>query len=159
MRFFVPFLLLPIIEIGLFVTLGAWLGLWVTLLIVILSAVLGIYLIRQQGLGALAKMRGARAGLADPLTFVASGLFVVVSGILLILPGFSTDTLGLILFLPPVRRAIIGALASRVVVGKPRQNTPDYSGRDASEDVIDAEYHEVSTPQKSFAPKQAPRKD
>ena len=53
MWLFVAFLLVPLIEIGLFIQIGGWIGLWPTLGIVVLTAILGTYLVRSQGLMAL----------------------------------------------------------------------------------------------------------
>lgn len=108
-----PILALPLIEIALFVTVGAWLGLWLTLAIVLGSALLGVQVLRQQGLGAVQEFqRGGQT--ADPLSPLAHGALKTIAGLLLILPGFLTDTLGLLLLIPQVRNLAIALLASRV---------------------------------------------
>ena len=105
----------PLIEIGLFVTLGAELGLALTLAWVVLTGVAGVLLLR--GL-ALAGQRGLRAGLQeglqDPLSPVAHKALMAVGGVLLILPGFFTDALGLLLLLPPVRGLLIRQMGRRL---------------------------------------------
>ncbi len=106
-------LALPLVEIALFVTLGSALGLGLTLVWVILSGVLGVALLRRVALSG--RLRDEfREGLQDPLSPVANRALVGVAAVLLILPGFFTDTLGLILLLPPVRGLIIRMLARRV---------------------------------------------
>ena len=108
-------LALPLVEIGLFVTLGAKLGLWLTLGWVVLTGVLGVLLLKSMAMaGGETLRRGFREGLQDPLSPLAHRALVGVAAVLLILPGFFTDTLGLVLLLPPVRALIIKGLAGRM---------------------------------------------
>jgi UPF0716 protein FxsA len=147
-----PLLLLPIIEIGLFVTLGAWLGLWLTLAIVVLTGFFGAYLIRSQGVNALGQLQSARTNLQNPLSPIANGLMSVVAGVLLMLPGFFTDTLGLVLLIPPVRRAIISGISSRMMIRPTNRGfaedatdwtDPMHPRGKATGDIIDGDYYEV----------------
>lgn len=108
-------LALPLVEIGLFVTLGAKLGLWLTLGWVVLTGVLGVLLLKSMALaGGETLRRGFQEGLQDPLSPLAHRALVGVAAMLLILPGFFTDALGLVLLLPPVRALIIKGLAGRM---------------------------------------------
>jgi UPF0716 protein FxsA len=109
---FALFLGLPLVEIALFVTVGAWLGLWTTLAIVIGTGLLGLWLIRRQGDRARTDLRAAMMARSNPGPALASDTLVVVAGMLLILPGFFTDTLGALLLLPPVQRGVL-AYATR----------------------------------------------
>lgn len=105
----------PLVEIGLFVTLGAKLGLWLTLTWVILTGVLGAVLLKGLALGGRATLRrGFQDGLHDPLSPLAHRALVGLAAVLLILPGFFTDALGLVLLLPPVRVLIIKGMAGRI---------------------------------------------
>lgn len=105
----------PLIEIGLFVTLGAKLGLWLTLAWVLLTGVLGVLLLKGTALASRQTLQeGFREGLHDPLSPLAHRALVGVAAVLLILPGFFTDALGLILLLPPVRALIIRGVAGRM---------------------------------------------
>lgn len=124
----------PLLEIGLFVVVGGWLGLWATLAWVILSAMLGIGLIRGLGMGALREVRGG-GGIAA-LQPMAHSALIMLSGMLLILPGFFTDFVGVLLLLPFVRTALIAVLAARVLLH-------GFAPRDAQTDWVDAEYEEV----------------
>jgi UPF0716 protein FxsA len=103
----------PLIEISLFVTLGAWLGLGPTLAIVVGTALFGMWLIRRQGERARNDFRAAVMSRQNPASDLAADALNVVSGVLLVLPGFFTDALGLLLLLPPVRRAVVAYLAGR----------------------------------------------
>jgi UPF0716 protein FxsA len=98
---------LPLIEISLFVTLGAWLGLWVTLAIVVGTAILGLWLIRSQGERAQRDLKTALQTRSNPARALASDVLTVVAGALLVLPGFFTDACGLLLLLPPVQHALM----------------------------------------------------
>jgi UPF0716 protein FxsA len=110
-----PVLLLvwPLVEIALFVTVGSAIGLWATLAVVIGTGVLGVWLIRRQGLHAGERLRQAMAARRDPGTGLAETVLGLGSGILLILPGFLTDVLGGLLLIPAVRRWLAAALARR----------------------------------------------
>jgi UPF0716 protein FxsA len=107
-------LALPLVEIGLFVTLGAKLGLWLTLAWVILTAVLGVLLLKGVSMGGRGLRRGLQDGIHDPLSPIMHRTLVGVAAVLLILPGFFTDALGVLLLLPPVRSLIIRLLAERL---------------------------------------------
>jgi UPF0716 protein FxsA len=108
-------LALPLVEIALFVTLGAALGLWLTLAWVVLTGVAGVLLLRGLALSGERGLReGLQEGLHDPLSPVAHKALMGVAAVLLILPGFFTDTLGLILLLPPVRALMIRQMGRRM---------------------------------------------
>lgn len=103
---FLLFLGIPLIEIGLFVKVGGFIGLGPTLLIVVGTAFLGSWLLRTQG---LATYRQAQKDMSDgmlPVDQVVHGLFLLIAGVLLLTPGFMTDILGFLLFVPPVRLAL-----------------------------------------------------
>lgn len=125
---------LPLIEISLFVTLGAAMGLWPTLAIVLGTAMGGMALIRAQG--GTARMRQLDA---DPLSPLAHKAMLVMAGMLLILPGFLTDTMGLLLLLPPVRKLVIRRVKGKVrfaTGARPPQDMPidgEYIDLDAAE--------------------------
>ncbi|MEM1149397.1 MAG: FxsA family protein [Pseudomonadota bacterium] len=116
MILFLMLLLVPIVEIGLFIEVGGWLGLWPTIAIVILTAVIGTVLLRQQGIAALADLQSRLSRGDDPGGALAHGAMILVAGILLLTPGFFTDTVGFILLFPPARAVLIRWLAARIQV-------------------------------------------
>ncbi|PTE23806.1 FxsA family protein [Cereibacter changlensis] len=139
MRLFIALILVPLIEIGLFVTVGAWLGLAATLLIVLGTAVLGITLLRRQGVQAATALRMPLK--SDPLAPIADGALVAMASVLLILPGFFTDTLGALLLIPPLRRLVVAQLAKRVTV-----HAANVRSRQGFGDMpIDGEYIDLDT--------------
>ena len=111
MSFLALIVVLSLTEIALFVTVGGWIGLWWTMAIILGTALAGILLIRAQGSRAREQLRLAMLSRDDPSPVLANGAFAVVSGILLILPGFLADALGLLLLVPPVRALVIDRLS------------------------------------------------
>ena len=143
---FALFLAIPLIEIALFVTVGGWLTLWPTLAIVLGTGFLGVFVMRQQGMRAMSDMQTAMRGIQSPLSPMAHNALIMMAGFLLILPGFLTDTLGLLLLIPPLRQFVINRLTGRMRAVQPRGAAPDWrDGRNmrADPEVIDAEYSEV----------------
>lgn len=138
---FALFLAVPLIEIGLFVTVGGWLTLWPTLAIVLFTGVLGAYLVRWQGMGVLREMQSAGAQ-SDPLSPLAHGALILIGGFMLMLPGFFTDFIGFCLMVPAVRSLMIGQLGKRIRFdGVVMQGFSSRSAR--QDDWVDAEYHEI----------------
>jgi UPF0716 protein FxsA len=113
-------LALPLVEIALFVTLGARLGLWLTLAWVLLTAVGGVLILKSLARSGAAMaqgdfVEGFRGRMAeDPLSPMVHQGLIAVAAMLLILPGFFTDTLGLLLLVPPVRALFIRLTARRL---------------------------------------------
>lgn len=112
----VPLLLLvvPIIEIALFILIGQQIGLGWTLLGILVTAIGGTILLRIQGFRLLERIRTEMRAGRVPGRELAHGLLLLVAGILLLTPGFFTDALGFLLFVPGVRDAIWGGLKARL---------------------------------------------
>lgn len=138
------FIAVPIIEIGLFIQIGGLLGLWPTLAIVVLTALVGTALMRAQGVAALQKLQANIESGGNPTDPIANGAFILVAGLLLLTPGFFTDAVGFSLLIPPVRQALIRAVAARL---KSRVETyaTGYESRTvyASETVLDGDFEVV----------------
>lgn len=161
MWLFLAFLLVPLIEIALFIQVGGWIGLWPTLAIVVVTAAAGTWLVRSQGRMELDRLRGSLRGLRDPSKPLAHGAMILFSGALLLTPGFFTDAVGFALLVPGVRRALLREVSRRVsvtqvVMGQPGARPdvrpgPRPGGRAGdrpsprpSDDVVDAEWTEVA---------------
>ncbi|TNF64248.1 MAG: FxsA family protein [Rhodobacteraceae bacterium] len=140
MYLFVAFLLVPLIEIALFIQVGGLIGLWPTLGIVVLTAIIGARLVRSQGLAALGEVKTSFNDLRDPTEPLAHGALIVFAGALLLTPGFFTDSIGFLLLVPQVRAAVMRRVRSRIHV---QQFDIRSSGRPARDDVIDGEWEEV----------------
>jgi len=146
MYLFLAFMLVPIIEIALFIQIGGLIGLAWTIGIVVLTAVLGTVLVRAQGRLVLGQLQQSFAQLDDPSEPLAHGAMILFSGALLLTPGFFTDAVGFALLVPGVRMAAFRYLRSKVNVtrfqmggGAGFQTRPTQT----QDDVIDGEYTEV----------------
>lgn len=107
-------LALPLVEIALFVVVGGSIGLWATLAWVVVSAVLGVFILKRVArMGAISFDRDVRA-LRDPVFPIAGRAISIIAAGLLILPGFFTDAVGLLLLLPPVQSLLANLFASRL---------------------------------------------
>jgi len=143
MPLFLVFLIVPLIEIALFIRVGGWLGLWPTLAIVVLTAIAGTLLLRSQGSAAMRDLQSSFNDLRDPSEPLAHGAMILFAGALLLTPGFFTDAVGLSLMIPGVRSRLFKLLRDRIAVrsvhmsGGPRPESP----RDR---VIDADFEDVT---------------
>lgn len=108
-------LALPFVEIAGFIMVGRQIGVLATLGLVIAAAALGMILLRVQGFGVMTRIRSELDAGRDPGRELANGVMIMLAGILLLIPGFVTDIVGLLLFLPPVRRFAWGFLGKRMV--------------------------------------------
>jgi len=142
MWLFLAFVAVPIIEIALFIQVGGVIGTWPTLGIVVLTAILGTWLVRAQGRQAMGNLQRSFSQLSDPTEPLAHGAMVLVSGVLLLTPGFFTDALGFALLVPGIRTAVFQYFRKRV-----RVQTFSMGGQDfrpsADPEVIDGEFFEV----------------
>jgi UPF0716 protein FxsA len=107
-------LAIPIVEIGVFIAIGDRIGIFYTLMMILVTAVLGSILLRIEGFRVLGRIREEMATGRMPAKELTSGVMIVIAGILLLTPGFVTDAIGFLLFLPPVRAAIHAFLRSRI---------------------------------------------
>ncbi|MEO0764235.1 MAG: FxsA family protein, partial [Pseudomonadota bacterium] len=88
MFIFLALLIVPLIEIGLFIEVGGWIGLWPTIATVIFTALIGAALLRSQGRGVMADLQGRLQGGGDPTGPIAHGAMILFAGALLLTPGF-----------------------------------------------------------------------
>lgn len=116
-RFFaLGFIVLPLIEIALFIMVGRAIGVLPTLALIIAAAIGGGLLLRHQGLGVVSRLRNNVNTGTIPGRTMMDAMLIGVAAILLVLPGFLSDVVALALLIPPVRGWIFDALASRVRV-------------------------------------------
>ncbi len=139
------FIVIPIIEIAVFIQVGGAIGVWLTIGLTLLTAVAGTILLRTQGLATLARAQATLASGEPPVAEMLDGMCILAAGALLLAPGFVTDTIGLLLFVPAVRRLLGRALwraferSGHIHVwsgGRGGPRSPDGT-------VIEGEYHEV----------------
>ena len=103
---FLIFIFVPIIEISIFITVGSNIGILNTIAIILLTALIGIFLVRKRGLSLLFNARQNMSEGVMPTNEIKGGIFLLISGLLLITPGFFTDCIGFIVFLKPVQNLI-----------------------------------------------------
>jgi UPF0716 protein FxsA len=153
----IPLLLLslPLFEIAGFVFVGRLIGVLPTLALVIATGIAGTILLRVQGFGILQRIRREVQAGRDPSRELAHGVMVLIAGVLLLIPGFFTDILGLLLFLSPVRdlgwrlvRSRVGLVAGFGLPG----GGFDPPGSDKHGKTINLNADEYSTPPKGDAP-------
>jgi UPF0716 protein FxsA len=114
----IPFLLLviPMAEIAMFILVGSQIGVLPTLGLIVLTAIIGSILLRVQGLGILQRIAAETRVGRVPGRELIHGAMILVAGVLLLTPGFVTDTLGLLLFIPKLREAGWRLLRNRITI-------------------------------------------
>ena len=123
-------LFIPLVEIYLFIKIGAQIGAFNTILIILLTAVIGIYFVRIQGLNTL------RSGITElyknqiPVYEMMSGAALAFAALLLIIPGFATDIIGFLLILPMTRSLTFKFLGKK------------YKKEKVKDDLIEGEYED-----------------
>jgi UPF0716 protein FxsA len=111
---FLLLLIVPLIEISLFVVIGQAIGLWPTLLGIIVLAIIGSTIIRHQGLKLLLEIRSTMGRGQLPARALADAMLVTIAGVFMVVPGYFTDFLGLLLLIPPLRSALYLFLLHRL---------------------------------------------
>ena len=123
-------LFIPLVEIYLFIQIGAQIGAFNTILIILLTAVIGIYFVKLQGLNTL------KSGVTQlyrnqiPVYEMMSGAALAFAALLLIIPGFATDVIGFLLILPITRNLIFKYLGRK------------YKKEKVKDDLIEGEYED-----------------
>lgn len=143
MWLFLAFLAVPLIEIALFIQIGGLIGLWPTLAVVVLTAIAGTWLVKSQGRMALGQLQNSFQKLDDPTEPLAHGAMILISGALLLTPGFFTDAVGFLLLVPQVRMAVFRYVAARVTVRSFQMGHGQTYHADPGGTVIDGEFEEV----------------
>lgn len=145
MPFFLIFLIIPLIEIALFKTVGDHLGLSTTLLLCLLTALIGSYYVRSQGTSAYTNAQNAMKHNKFPLQEAFDGVCLAAAGITLITPGFFTDALGFLLLIPPLRVALKDMLLKKFKIFDLYQTYQDTGASAPDDDIIEVEYTHIET--------------
>tara|TARA_B100000989_G_scaffold296842_1_gene280969 strand:+ start:853 stop:1257 length:405 start_codon:yes stop_codon:yes gene_type:complete len=123
-------LFVPLIEIYLFIQIGGQIGAFNTILIIMLTAVVGIYFVRMQGLSTLKSGASQLYKNQIPVYELISGAALALAAVLLIIPGFATDTIGFFLILPFTRNLIFKYFGKK------------YTKKKVKDDLIEGEYED-----------------
>lgn len=142
------FIVIPITEIAVFIEVGGWLGLWPTIGLVLLTAIVGTGLLRAQGFATLMRAQQSLDEGRFPVAEVFDGLCLLLAGALLLTPGFVTDGVGLLLFVPALRnflREKVGRYLLETGRVQMYANTPPPPGGQApgTGPVIEGEFEEL----------------
>ena len=122
---------IPLIEIYLFIKIGSYIGAFNTISLILLTAIVGIWYARYEGFNTL------KSGISQlmknelPLYEMISGAALAFAAILLILPGFATDVVGLLLILPVTRKLFFGKISEK------------YSKNKSKKNIIEGEYEDM----------------
>lgn len=103
---FIAIFLYVYIEISIFIQVAHVLGVLLTLILVIFTSVIGMSLVRNQGFKNFLLMQQKMAAGESPAAEMIKSVSLILAGLLLILPGFFTDFIGLLLLLPPVQKLL-----------------------------------------------------
>lgn len=140
------FIAVPLVEIFLFIQVGGAIGTWPTLLIVLVTAILGSWLVRNQGARELMNLRSSFSDMRDPSEPLANGAMILFSGALLLTPGFFTDFVGFALLIPAVRAALFRWAKSRVSVASFQMGPEPMRPAGPDDRVIDGEFEDLGAP-------------
>lgn len=129
---FTLFLVVPLVEIYILIQVGGLIGAIPTIFLVVFTAVLGALMLRWQGFTTLQRVRSMLAQGEIPAIEMLEGVVLLVSGALLLTPGFFTDTIGFLCLVPPLRRAAIRWFVGRHFIGggpaRPSSGRDDHGG-------------------------------
>ncbi len=142
----IPFLLLfiPILEIVVFILVGGQIGIIATLAMILFTAILGSILLRVQGFSIINQIRQKTERGELPGREMGNGAMIMVAGVLLLTPGFVTDTLGFLLFVPPLRDVIWSTLASKFIIRGPGGFRDAGPMHNADDDIVNLDPDEFS---------------
>ena len=125
-------ILIPILEIYLFIKIGSQIGAFNTILLVFITAIIGVYYAKYEGLNTI------KSGFIQiiknqvPAYEIISGAAIAFAALLLIIPGFATDFLGFLLIFPITRKLIFGNLSNKFKKNEVKKNN-----------YIDGEYEDI----------------
>ena len=125
-------ILIPIIEIYLFIKIGSQIGAFNTILLVFITAIIGVYYAKYEGLNTI------KSGFIQiyrnevPAYEMISGAAIAFAAVLLIIPGFATDFLGFLLIFPITRKLILGKMSNKLKKREVKKNN-----------FIDGEYEDI----------------
>ena len=123
---------IPLIEIYLFIKVGSYIGALNTIILIITTAIIGVIYARYEGFNTLKSGMSELIKNKIPLYEIISGAALAFASILLILPGFATDIIGLLLIFPPTRKVLFRNVNNKYQ----KQN-------DSKEDFINGEFEDI----------------
>ena len=119
---FLIVILIPVIEIYLFIKLGAQIGAIYTILLIFITALVGVYYAKYEGLNTLKSAFRQINSNEQPTYEIVSGATIALGAVMLIIPGFATDLLGFIIIFPITRRIILNKFIKKFETRKKEKN-------------------------------------
>ena len=130
--FFLSIILIPIVEIYLFIKLGSQIGAFTTISLIFATAIIGVYYAKYEGLNTLKSAIKLLSENKKPRYEIFSGTAIAIAAVLLIIPGFATDMFGFLIIFPITRRIIFQKLLKKVNKDNVNRN-----------DFIEGEYEDI----------------
>ena len=127
-------ILIPIIEIYLFIKIGSEIGALTTIILILTTAVVGIYYAKYEGLNTLRSGFIQISKKVPPTYEMISGAAIAIAALLLIIPGFATDALGFLIIFPLTRKFIFDKFVKKIKVKKKNKNN-----------FIDGEFEDIES--------------
>ncbi len=105
-KLLVIFIVVPVVELSLLIKVGSIIGTLNTIIIVLLTAAIGAYLVKLEGLGVMYRIQKNMMEGIFPAEELIDGMMILIAGVLLLTPGFITDTIGFLMVFPGSRKII-----------------------------------------------------
>ncbi len=128
----ISLILIPILEIYLFIEVGSQIGAFNTIILIFVTAIIGVYYAKYEGLNTIKSGFMQMVKNEVPAYEIISGAAIAFAALLLIVPGFATDFLGFLLIFPLTRKLIFGNLSNKFKNPNSKKNN-----------FIDGEYEDI----------------
>jgi UPF0716 protein FxsA len=106
-------IIVPVVELFVIVQVAQWIGVWEALFLLVAVSLVGAWMVKIQGIGVLRRISDDWRNRRVPARSLVDGALLLMAGTLLLIPGFVTDLIGLVLLVPPVRAGIRNGLLGR----------------------------------------------
>lgn len=142
------FIGIPMLELSVLIDVGTEIGVLGVVALTILTAIIGLSLVRHQGLKVMRDMQEATRSGQPAGAALVHGFFIAVAGILLFLPGFVTDAIGALFLVPPIRSLLGTFIISRMAVKMHHQHTHSYQKHQREDEsvIIETEFWQDDAP-------------
>lgn len=124
----IAFVVVPIVEIAVIIWVGGLIGALNTIALLIILSIGGVWLVKREGLGVIRRFRAQLGAGKVPSKELGDGALITIAGALLVIPGFVTDFIGLLLLLPPVRSGVRALAVARFTARTWRRAGPGPDG-------------------------------
>ena len=120
--FFLSIILIPVVEIYLFIKLGSQIGAFTTISLIFATAIIGVYYAKYEGLNTLKSAIKLLNENKKPTYEIFSGAAIAIAAVFLIIPGFATDIIGFLIIFPFTRKIFFGKISSKIKKKKSEKN-------------------------------------